>query len=109
MQDALSALETSYFTLQAQIAELSAACQTPDQINALMSKYVAIRANYWSCINKAFHDDDPSVTSLVAKLNAANTNLKSAVEQMGDMNKVLDFITQAVTLGTSLATKVISI
>lgn len=109
MQDALSALEASYITLQAQIADLSAACQNPDQTSALMSKYVAARTNYWSCVNKAFHDDDPAVASLVTQLNAANMDLKTAVEQMGDMKKVLDSITQAITLGSSLAAKVISI
>jgi hypothetical protein len=108
MQSALQELETTYFTLQGQIGMLTAACTTDQQRSDLIAEYVAARSNYWNCVNKAFHDDDPQVVSLTAQLDSANTQLKTLVQQMGNISKVIDGITQAVTVGASLAAKVIS-
>jgi ABC-type proline/glycine betaine transport system substrate-binding protein len=107
MQDALTALEQNYMTLNQQLAMLSLNC-TPDQKTALMNQVVAARSAYWSCVNKAFHDDDPQVVSLASQLNAANQQLSNAVQQMGDIGATLTQITQAVTLASSLAALVIS-
>ena len=108
MQSALQELETTYFTLQAQIGMLTAACTTEKQRSDLITKFVAARSNYWNCVNKAFHDDDPQVASLTTQLETANTQLNKLVQQMGNISKVIDGITQAVTVGASLAAKVIS-
>jgi hypothetical protein len=81
MQSALAELETTYFTLQSQIGPLLAACQTQAQRDALTTQYVAARSAYWSCVNKAFHDDDPAVIALTTQLDAANDQLKKAVPQ----------------------------
>jgi len=107
MQDALAALEQNYMTLNQQLAMLGLNC-TPDQKTALMNQVVAARSAYWSCVNKAFHDDDPQVVSLTSQLNAANQQLSNAVQQMGDIAGTLTQITQAVTLASSLAALVIS-
>lgn len=107
MQTALAELEKCYFTLQSQIDTLSAACQTKDQKDALSTQYVKARQAYWSCVNKAFHDDDPQVASLAAQLDAANAKLKVAVQQMGNISKVIDGITQAVSIAASLSKMVI--
>jgi hypothetical protein len=107
MQEPLNQLENTYFTLQGQIDMLSAACQTQDQRNALSTQYVQARTNYWACVNKAFHDDDPEVVTLTSQIAAANTALTGDVAQMGDITKVLGDITTVVTIGTQLATKVI--
>jgi len=109
MQDALAELETTYFTLQSKIGMLLAACQTQDQRDALTTKYVAARSAYWSCVNKAFHDDDPAVIALTTQLDKANDQLKKAVEQLGDIKTVIDTITQVVTIGASLAKMVIAV
>ncbi|MGA2888692.1 MAG: hypothetical protein ABSE51_11615 [Terracidiphilus sp.] len=108
MQSALSELETTYFTLQSQIGMLLAACKTQDQRDALTTQYVKARSNYWSCVNKAFHDDDPQVIALTTQLDAANTQLKASVQQLGDISKTIDAITGAITIGASLAAKVIA-
>jgi hypothetical protein len=108
MQDALAELETTYFTLQSKIGMLLAACQTQVQRDALTTQYVAARSSYWSCVNKAFHDDDPAVKALTTQLDTANNQLKTAVQQLGDIKTVIDAITQVVTIGASLATKVIA-
>lgn len=109
MQSALAELETTYFTLQSKIGMLLATCQTQDQRDALTTKYVAARSAYWSCVNKAFHDDDPAVVALTTQLDAANNQLKAAVEQLGDITATIDRITQVVTIGASLAAKVIAL
>jgi hypothetical protein len=109
MQNPLQELETTYFTLQSQINMLGAACQTQDQRNALSVQYVQARQNYWACINKAFHDDDPDVVTLTNQIDAANQQIKNATQQMGDIAKVIDSITNVVNLGTKLAAKVITL
>jgi hypothetical protein len=109
MQSALAELETTYVTIQAQIGLLLAACQTKEQRDDLTSKYVAARSAYWSCINKAFHDDDPAVIALTTELDAQNKQVKAAVQQIGNIKTVIDTIAQAVSVGTSLAAKVIAV
>jgi len=86
---------------------LGIAGQTPAQRDALSTQYVQARQNYWACVNKAFHDDDPQVVSLTAELAAANQQLSKAVKEMGDITTVLRNITSVVTLGSQLAAKVI--
>ena len=108
MQEALAQLETTYFTLQSKIGMLLAACQTQEQRDALTTQYVAARSSYWSCVNKAFHDDDPAVIALTKQLDAENTQLKASVQQLGNIKTVIDDITQAVNVGSSLASKVIA-
>ena len=107
MQDALAQLESTYLTLQPQIGMLLAGCQTQADRDKITTQFVQARAAYWSCVNKAFHDDDPAVVTLTNELSAANTELKQAVAQLGDIKKTIDTITQVVTIATSLASKVI--
>jgi ABC-type proline/glycine betaine transport system substrate-binding protein len=102
MQSPLQELETTYFTLQAQINMLSLACKTPEQRDPLSAQYVKARQNYWACVNKAFHDDDPQVVSLTSQLNAANQQLSDAVKEMGDITKVISTITNVVSMGEQL-------
>ncbi|MGH9598670.1 MAG: hypothetical protein ACRD27_02300 [Terracidiphilus sp.] len=107
MQAALAALEQIYMNLHQQLAMLSTNC-TPDQRSQLIAQVVAARTAYWSCVNKAFHDDDPQVVSLTSQLNAADQQLTNAVQQMGDMAATLNAVTQAVSLASSLAALVIA-
>jgi hypothetical protein len=109
MQQALAQLESTYLTMQAQIGMLMAACKTKEDRDAMSSKFVAARSAYWSCVNKAFHDDDPTVIELTSELTTANTQLKTAVTQLDDIKKTIDTITQTVTIGTKLASMVIAV
>ena len=108
MQGALDGLEKTYFTLQTQIEMLGAGCQTQEQRDALMRQYVLSRQNYWGCVNKAFHDEDPEVAKLTSQIEAGNQQLANSVEQMGDISKTIDTVTNVVTMGTALAGKVIT-
>jgi hypothetical protein len=109
MQTPLQELESTYFTLQSQIDMLSQACQTQQQRVTLGAQYVQARQNYWACVNKAFHDDDPQVVSLTNQIDAANKQLSTAVTQMGNIATVLNDITNVVTVGAQLAAKVITV
>ncbi|HEY1500334.1 MAG TPA: hypothetical protein VGF88_12200 [Acidobacteriaceae bacterium] len=108
MQSALEGLEKTYFTLQTQIDMLGAGCKTQAQRDALMTQYVQARQNYWSCVNDAFHDEDPQVANLTKQIEAGNQQLAKAVEQMGDISKTIDMITNVVNVGTALAGKAIT-
>lgn len=108
MQEALAALEQNYMNLNQQVAMLSANCNT-DQKAELIKQLVCARVAYWSCVNKAFHDDDPQVMDLTTKLKAANQLLANAVQQMGDITVTLSQINTAVTLASSLAALVIPV
>jgi len=107
MQEALAQLEATYLTLQQQINMLGVACQSQDQRDSLSTQYVQARQNYWACVNKAFHDDDPQVVNLTNALTAANQQLTRAAKEMGDIAAALNNITKVVTLGSQLAAKVI--
>ncbi|MGD0548848.1 MAG: hypothetical protein ABR991_13685 [Terracidiphilus sp.] len=67
------------------------------------------RQNYWACVNKAFHDDDPQVVSLITQIDAANQELSNAVQQTGNITATINDITNVVTLGAQLAAKVIAV
>ncbi|MDR3752233.1 MAG: hypothetical protein P4K93_01155 [Terracidiphilus sp.] len=109
MQSPLQELETTYFTLQSQINMLSQACQTQQQRDAISTQYVQARLNYWACVNKAFHDDDPQVVNLTTQIDAANQQLTNAVQQLGNIVTTINDITNVVTLGAQLAAKVIAV
>lgn len=109
MQSPLQELETTYFTLQSQISVLSQACQTQEERDTVSAQYVQARQNYWACVNKAFHDDDPQVVTLTNQIDAANTQLSNAVQQLGDIADTISDITNVVTLGEQLASKVITV
>jgi len=109
MQSPLQELEATYFTLQSQIDALNEDCQTQAQSNMLSAQYVQARQNYWACVNKAFHDDDPQVVSLTNQIDAANQQLSNAVGELGDITQTLNYITNVVTLGTQLASNVITV
>jgi esterase/lipase len=102
MGDALSALEALYFGLQQQVGMLTLAATTQAQKDAFMTQYVKARTDYWACVNKMFHEDDPQVAALTAQLNTLNDQVTKSEKEMGDISKVIDVITQAVTVADQL-------
>lgn len=107
MPNALQELQDTFLTLQSQIDMLSAACQTQGQRDSLQDQYTKARVAYYATLDKAFHDDDPQVANLAKQLAEANTKLKNAVQEMGNMSKTMDEITKAVSLVANLAEKAI--
>jgi hypothetical protein len=109
MGDALAAVENIYFTFQDNLNDALAACPDQASRDAVMSKYVAARQNYWQCINKGFHDDDPAVQALVVQAKAACADLETIDAHLGDIARVIDIVTKAVTVGSQIASKVITL
>ena len=109
MSDALSAVQALYFTMQANLNVMLAACPTQVERDQVMTQYVAARQNYWACINKSFHDDDPALQALVDQANDVNTTLTNINDELGDITKVINDLTRAVTIGTNIATKIIAL
>jgi hypothetical protein len=105
MGNSLQALESQYMLLTQNLSEVLAACTTQEEKDAVMQQYVTARRNYWNSIAKVFHDDDPAIVSLVKQMGAEQKQLKDATRKLNDISKVLNIITDAVTLGTALAAK----
>jgi hypothetical protein len=103
MPDALADVQATFDSLDSQFNLLFAACQTEEQRTALKQQYAAAQAAYQMCIGKMLIEDDAEVADLSTKLKAANEQLKLAVTEMGNISKVIDEITTAVTLGAKLA------
>lgn len=107
MQDPLAVLEQNYSTIQDQVNMLPLDCKQADR-DAFNAQLVAARSAYLSCLDKAFHDDDPQVVALTAQLKQQTQSITNAVQNMGDIAKVLDQITTAAHTAANLAALVIS-
>jgi DNA repair ATPase RecN len=103
MGSALQSLEEQYSFLTENQGALIDACKTQAEKDAINLQYQTARLNYQKNINKAFHDGDPGVVKVVADMKTAEKNLETAVEQLNDIAKVIDAITEAVKVGTKLA------
>jgi len=106
MANALIDVQSTYLSLDAQYNMLLTNCTTQDQKNALSAQYSTALQNYQSTLNATLGDDDAQVATLSAQLKDANTQVVHATAQMGDMGKVINDITTAVTLGSHLVAMV---
>jgi hypothetical protein len=102
MANALADVQNTFTSLDQNYNMLRAACQTDDDRKALDAKYEAAESNYDQCVDKMLADTDPQVATLLANLKPLNDQVAKAVTEMGNMSKVIDTVTQAVTLGSQL-------
>lgn len=109
MSPALEAVEAIYFNAQTKLNNMLAACHTEEERNTIRTQYVLTRHNYFACINKAFHDDDPALEADVALANAVALELKAIDAQLGDITRVINTMTTAVTYGAKIVTKIITL
>ncbi len=93
--------------LSQQLPEVLAACAGQTERDQVMTQYVTARRNYWSSIQKTFHDDDPQVASLVKEMQDEQKEIKDCTNHLNDISKVIDIITDAVNVGTALAAKAV--
>ena len=102
MQNAMMALEQNYMTIQNVVTmlPLNGNKSLRDSLN---TQVVAARRAYWSCVNKAFHDDDPRVVDLTAQLKQQTQAINDAVKNLGDIANNLDQITTAAETAAKLA------
>lgn len=102
MQDSMAALEQNYITIQNLVSMLPLNSDQTER-NTLNTQLVAARKAYWSCVNKAFHDDDPQVVDLTAQLKQQTQTIKDDVQNVGDIANKLNQITTAVKTAIKLA------
>jgi hypothetical protein len=104
MGDALSSLETQYIFLTNHLDDFLGACQNQAQKDIIVVGYVDSRRNYWTCINKIFHDDDTKVVAAVKQVCSSEEALEQSLDHLNDIAKVMDAVTTAVKVGGELAT-----
>lgn len=105
MGPSLQSLECQYMLLTQNLSMILAACASQTQRDQVMTQYVASRRNYWSSIQKIFHDDDPTVVSLVNEMHEEEQKIEDCTKHLNDIAKVIDIITDAVNVGSALAGK----
>jgi hypothetical protein len=105
MANALLDIVDTFNALDAEYNLLRVACQTQADRDALAAKYAEAQENCEKCTNQCLEDDDAEIAGLDKELKGCNDQLKKAVTEMGNMSKVLDNLTQAVTIGAQLIEK----
>jgi hypothetical protein len=103
MGEALHSLEAQYLFLTQHLAAILAACQTDEQRNVVRANYVTARRNYWVAINQIFHDDDPKIEQAVVQMKEAQDSLQKMTKDLASIAKVITAITNAVKVGSELA------
>jgi predicted nucleic acid-binding Zn-ribbon protein len=107
MSDTLQALQDTFEQLSDQIDLLSAACLTQAQRDSLKARYEEAQRNFFAARNKTFEENDAEVAHLTIELHDANKRIAHLVEEMGNISKVIDAVSEAVDIGTSIASKLI--
>ncbi|MGA8111863.1 MAG: hypothetical protein WB974_20645 [Acidobacteriaceae bacterium] len=99
MADALATVQATFLSLDSQYNLLRAACRTQADRDALDQRYAAAENAYLKCVGKTLEDDDATVGALCTQLTTINKHVSTLVTEMGDMNKVLTVLDQALKLG----------
>jgi len=102
MANALLDVVDTFTSLDAQYNMLRIACKTPADLVTLDARYATAQARIEFCTENELEDDDDEVAILDTQLKARNFELKKATTEMGDMSKVLNNLTEAVTIGGKL-------
>jgi hypothetical protein len=102
MANALTEVQDTFTNLDAKYNMLRAACKTDMQRSDLAAQYSRAMAAYQECVNKFLSDDDLAIAALGAELKTANDNVANAVKEMGNMNHVIDEVTEAVDIGAKI-------
>ncbi len=103
MSPSIEALENQYFLLRGSLSTITSLGATADQLAQLQTSIVKSRDNYWSAARSTFHEDDSRVQALVSQLNQTQLTIETTIAHVGDVVKVLDTITKAVSIGSELA------
>lgn len=109
MSPALEAVEAIYFNAQLRLSDMLAACPTDEDRTTIRGQYVLARHNYFTCINKTFHDDDPALETAVAQAKTAADAIKKIDEQLGKISAVIAAMTTAVEYGSQIVKKIITL
>ena len=97
-------LKDQYFMLEESFNRLFLACRTDEERDSLRRDYVNARDNFWEARNRVFSDNDPHVKSLAEELKTARGQIEGMLASLQDVGTLLQTITSAVRLGSSLIT-----
>jgi hypothetical protein len=106
MANVLLDVVDTFDSLDQQYNLLRIACRTQSDVDALEAKYATAQENVEVCTNQLLEDDTAEIAALDKQLKDCNVELRKAVAKMGNMSKVLDNLTQAITLGAQLIAKI---
>ena len=106
MANALSDVQATFLSLDSQYNILLAGCKTQAQRDVLAAQYAAAQQNYQRTLNATLTDDDAQVAALSTQLKSANLQVVQATAQLGNISKVINDITTAVSLGAQLVAMV---
>ncbi len=109
MSPSLEAVESIYINAQLSLNDMLAACPSQTEHDQIMTEYVCARQNYFACINKTFHDDDPVLVTLVTQARASAKELEHIDKQLGDIAKVIAIMTTAVKYGSQIVAKIVTL
>ena len=102
MSNSLQDVQDFFTDLNAKYNMLRAACTNDTDRTALELQYSRAQAAYQTSLGQTLASDDPQVATLGTQFTAASAVVKEAVEQMGDMSKVIDGITDAVNIAAKI-------
>lgn len=102
MSNSLQDVQDFFTDLNAKYNMLRAACTNDTDRTALESQYGRAQAAYQTSLGQILTSDDPQVATLGTQFTAASAVVKNAVEEMGDMCKVIDGITDAVNIAAKI-------
>lgn len=109
MNPSVEALENQYFLLRGALGTLSDQGATPEQQDQMRAQVVQSRTNYWTALNKILHNDDPQVQLLLTQLNAEQSTLETTIAQLANVARVIDAVTKAVSIGSQIVAKAVSL
>jgi len=109
MSQSIEALENQYFLLRGSLSTLIEQGATTNQLDHLRTQIAQSRTNFLTAANKNLHDDNPEITQLVTQLNTQETSLKTTIDHLGDVAKVIDAITKAVDIGSQIVAKAVAL
>lgn len=109
MSQSIEALEDQYFLLRGSLSTLTEQGATTNQLDQLRTQIAQSRTNFLTAVNKNLHNNNPEITHLVTQLNAQETSLKTTIDHLGDVAKVIDAITKAVDIGSQIVAKAVAL
>lgn len=97
-------LKDQYFLLDRNFNKLFSACTTGAQQDQLRRDYVNSRDNFWEARERIFAENEPLVKELNAEMKAAKDQISTMLTNLQNISQILNVITGAVRLGSSLIT-----
>ncbi len=102
MSPSIQALEDQYFLLRGSLPAITSQGANADQLAQLQTLIVKSRDNYWTAARSILQENDPRIQALVSQLETAQLTLTTTLAHLGNVVKVLDTITRAVSIGSEL-------